>query len=298
LLFSPSVYAGQVVALATRHGKERVISRALRRGLGAELLHVQSVDTDALGTFCGTVQRQGDALQACIAKAEVALREGGTELAIASEGSFGPHPHLPFLAAGMECMVFLDQRQGLMIREQLLARRTNFAHRLVPPAAPSGPEPELVRWLEQVGFPRHALIVRPQCSSASTGESPGHVEKGLRRWEDLQLAIQRAASASREGLALVETDMRAHCNPTRMAAIRALAFRLVRRIATRCPACQTPGWGLVDQLPGLRCGGCGLPTELVVAEVWGCERCAYREERPRRDGLLAADPGQCQWCNP
>lgn len=286
------------MALATRHGKERVIGRALRRGLGAELLHVQSVDTDLLGSFCGTVHRQGDALQACIAKAEVALREGGTELAIASEGSFGPHPHLPFLAAGMECMVFLDQLRGLMIQEQLLARRTNFAHRLVPPASPSGPEPELERWLEQVGFPRHALIVRPQCSSASTGDSGEPVEKGLRRWEDLQPAIQRAASASREGLALVETDMRAHCNPTRMEAIRALAFRLVRRLATLCPGCQTPGWGLVDQLPGLRCGGCGLPTEVVVAEVWGCGLCTYREERPRRDGLLAADPGQCPWCNP
>jgi hypothetical protein len=292
------VYAGQVVALATRHGKERVIGRALRWGLGAELLHVRTVDTDALGSFCGTVPRQADALQACIAKAEAALREGGTELAIASEGSFGPHPHLPFLAAGMECMVFLDQRQGLMIREQLLARRTNFAHRLVPSAAPSGPEPELVRWLEQVGFPRHALIVRPQCSSASTGESPGHVEKGLRRWEDLQLAIQRAASASREGLALVETDMRAHCNPTRMAAIRALAIRLVRRIASRCPSCDSPGWGVVELRSGLPCGVCGLPTGLVLKEVWGCQRCGHRQETERPDGLLSADPGHCQWCNP
>ncbi len=298
MLSSPSVYAGQVVALATRHGKERVIGRALRWGLGAELLHVRTVDTDAFGSFCGTVPRQGDALQACIAKAEAALREGGTELAIASEGSFGPHPHLPFLAAGMECMVFLDQGRGLRLQEQLLARRTNFAHRLVAPEAQGGPDPELERWLEQVGFPRHALIVRPQCSSASTGEPPGPVEKGLRRWEDLQPAIQRAAAASAEGLALVETDMRAHCNPTRMAAIRALAFRLVRRIASPCPACHSPGWGMVDQRSGLPCAACGRPTELVLAEVWGCPLCPHQEERPRRDQRLAADPGQCLWCNP
>lgn len=291
-LLAPSTpYNGQAVALATRHGKERVIARALRWGLGAELLHVRTVDTDALGTFCGTVQRQGDALQACIAKAEAALREGGTELAIASEGSFGPHPHLPFLAAGMECMVFLDQRRGLTIREQLLARRTNFSHRLVAPGAQDGPEPELERWLGQVEFPSHALIVRPQ-------GAVGPVEKGIRRWEDLQPAIRRAAACSREGLALVETDMRAHCNPTRMAAIRALAFRLVRRIASACPVCQAPGWGLVDQNPGLPCGDCGQATELVLAEVWGCGLCEHREERPRRDGRLVADPGQCQWCNP
>ena len=293
MLSSPSRYAGHVVALATRHGKERVIGRALRWGLGAELLHVQSVDTDALGSFCGTVQRQGDALEACISKANVALREGGTDLAIASEGSFGPHPHLPFLAAGMECMVFVDQGRELTIVEQLLARRTNFSHRLVPAPSAAGPEPDLARWLEQVGFPSHGLIVRPH-----GGELPGPVEKGLRSWEALEPAMQRAAAASPDGLALVETDMRAHCNPTRMAAIRELAFRLIRRIATPCPACQSPGWGLVDQRTGLICGGCGLPTELVLAEVWGCGLCSYREERPRRDGLVAADPGQCGWCNP
>ncbi|MFM9072806.1 MAG: DUF6671 family protein, partial [Cyanobium sp.] len=228
-------YSGQPVALATRHGKERVIGRALRWGLGAQLLHLPAVDTDALGSFCGTVARRGDALQACIAKAEAALREGGTALAIASEGSFGPHPHLPLLAAGMECMVFLDQRRGLTLREQLLARRTKFSHRLVAPGA----EPGLERWLGQVEVPSHGLIVRPQ-------GAVGPIEKGIRRWDDLQLAIRRAAAGSPEGVALVETDMRAHCNPTRMASIRALAFRLVRRIASPCPVCQAPGWGLVD----------------------------------------------------
>jgi hypothetical protein len=294
LLSSFSPYAGQVVALATRHGKERVIGRALSRGLGAELLHVQGVDTDALGSFCGTVQRQGSALEACIAKAEAALQEGGTGLAIASEGSFGPHPHLPFLAAGMECMVFRDQQRGLTIREQRLARRTNFAHRPVAPQEFSGPEAVLERWLEQVGFPSHAMIVRPHTSDRQDRA----VEKGLQRWEELQLAIQRAAAASCDGLALVETDMRAHCNPTRMAAIRSLAFQLVRRIASPCPACHAPGWGMVNQRAGLPCGGCGLPTELLLAEVWGCELCSHLEEKPRRDGLLEADPGQCGRCNP
>ncbi|MFM8544537.1 MAG: DUF6671 family protein [Vulcanococcus sp.] len=296
---SPRPYARQPVALATRHGKERVIGRALRWGLGAELLHVESVDTDALGTFCGGVHRQGDALRACIAKAEAALQGAGTELAIASEGSFGPHPHVPFLAAGVECMVFLDQRRGLRISEQLLARRTNFSHRPVQPPSPTGPDADLERWLNLVGFPRHALMVRPMNGTANPGGSDGGpVEKGLRRWDDLRAAIQRAAASSPEGRALLETDMRAHCNPTRMAAIRALAFRLVRRVASPCPACHTPGWGMVDQRSGLACGACGLPTELVRAEVWSCLSCSHREERPRGDGRLQADPAHCQWCNP
>ncbi len=289
-----SPYSGVTVALATRHGKEKVIARALHHGLEAKLLHVGAVDTDALGTFCGAVRRQGSALEACIAKAEAALAGGGTEFAIASEGSFGPHPHLPFLAAGLECLVFLDRRRGLTISEQSLARRTNFAHQLVGRGEASGPEPELRRWLERVGFPSHALIVRAHRAVAEADT----VEKGLRCWEELAPAIARAAQASSDGQALVETDMRAHCNPTRMAAIRGLAFRLVRRLASTCPACQSPGWGVVDQRPGLPCAACGLPTALTHRWVWGCPGCPHQEERPRPDGLLLADPGQCDWCNP
>jgi hypothetical protein len=295
----PSPYGGEMVALATRHGKERVIARVLRWGLGADLLHLPWVDTDALGTFCGDVPRQGGALQACIAKAEVALDQGGTDLAIASEGSFGPHPQLPFLGAGLECMVFLDRPRGLLISEQLVARRTNFAHRLVEDPKGRGPDREFQRWLEQVGFPSHALMVRSHPGgSGHPGQGRGAVEKGLRRWEEVEASIQRAVAGSPEGVALVETDMRAHCNPTRMAAIRALAFRLVRRIASRCPSCDSPGWGVVDQRPGLPCSACGLPTGLLLKEVWGCQRCGHRQETARPDGRLSSDPGHCQWCNP
>lgn len=131
---SRSPYAGASIALATLHGKERVIGRALRQGIGANLLHLRSIDTDRLGSFCGTVLRQGTALQACIAKAELALEAGGTGLAIASEGSFGPHPALPLLPVGMEWMVFLDRGRGLTIQEELLAPRTNFAHTRVSAA--------------------------------------------------------------------------------------------------------------------------------------------------------------------
>ncbi|MEB3318795.1 MAG: DUF6671 family protein [Cyanobacteriota bacterium] len=286
-----SPYQGVTVALATRHGKERVIARALRQGLGAELLHVREVDTDALGTFCGGVPRRGTALEACIAKAEAALAAGGTEFAIASEGSFGPHPQLPLLAAGMEWLVFLDRRRGLTISEQALARRTNFAHRLVASPGDAAPDPALAHWLEQVGFPSHALMVRAHQGAAG-------VEKGLREWRDLALAIARAAAASSDGLALVETDMRAHRNPTRMAAIRRLAFRLVRRLASPCPACQSPGWGVVGQRQGLPCADCGLPTAVTRALVWGCARCEHQEERPCPDALGRADPGRCDWCNP
>ncbi len=334
-------YAGQAVALATRHGKQRVIGRALRHGLGAELLHLPQLDTDQLGTFCGTVARQGTALEACIAKAELALAHGGTGLAIASEGSFGPHPAVPLLPLGLEVMVFLDSERGLTIHEQLQARRTNFAQRRLTAASleSEAGAADLERWLSAVGFPSHALIVRPLetpllgnqrldnpavagprpgeplSEAASAGDqapsnqvpiqqAPGDpagaalIRKGIRTHGQLRQAIRLAAAQSPSAQVQLETDMRAHCNPTRMASIRQLSFRLVRRIASPCPGCQAPGWGLIASEPGLPCAWCGLPTALTRAEIHGCVRCDERRELPRRDGLRQADPGHCPHCNP
>ncbi|MFM7314316.1 MAG: DUF6671 family protein [Cyanobium sp.] len=292
---TPSPYRGARVALATRHGKERVIARALHHGLGADLLHLSQIDTDALGSFCGTVPRRGTAQQACLAKAELALEQGGTGLAIASEGSFGPHPAVPLLPVGIECMVFLDRARGLTLQEELLARRTNYGQRRVrSDDLPGGaPTPDLERWLQAAGFPSHALIVRGV-------ECPGVqlLLRGIRDRASLLEGLQRAIRGSADGCARLETDMRAHCNPTRMASIRQLSFQLVRRLATPCPRCRTPGWGVLATCSGLPCAWCGEPTALVRAELLGCVLCDHRMERPRRDGLLQADPGQCCHCNP
>lgn len=293
---SPIPYAGRRIALATRHGKQRVIAPALRHGLGAELLHLPALDTDRLGSFCGTVPRRGTALQACIAKAELALAHGGTGLAIASEGSFGPHPVVPLLAVGLECMVFLDRARGLTIHEELVARRTNFCQRSVAAEeiAAGVVAPALAGWLQAVGFPSHALIVRPQGVAAAAAT----VHKGLQQPDRLVAAISSAAAASPQGLAQLETDMRAHRNPTRMASIRRLAFRLARRLATPCPACASPGFGRLESVAGLPCAWCQTPTQLVLLERLRCQACGHARERPRRDGLESADPGACPLCNP
>jgi len=124
------------------------------------------------------------------------------------------------------------------------------------------------------------------------------IHKGLRDREALWEAIEAAAAEAPAGVVRLETDMRAHCNPTRMASIRQLSFRLVRRIASGCPSCQAPGWGLVERVSGLPCGWCGQPTALTRAEIHGCVRCDHRQQRPRHDGLLQADPGHCPCCNP
>ncbi|MCP9886020.1 hypothetical protein KBY97_12945 [Synechococcus sp. ATX 2A4] len=280
-----------MAVLATMHGKQRAIARPLRAALGLELVVPPGFDTDAFGSFCGAVARPGTPLEACRRKAERALETSGCDLALASEGAFGPHPAVAFLPCGLEWMVFLDASQGLVIADHLLARRTNFDHCTCRRAE------ALADWPARVGFPSHALLVRPH--QLPPGAPPGlALRKGITGTATLEAAITVAAAASIDGLAQVETDMRAHRNPTRMASIRALAFRLARRIATPCPACRAPGWGRVEPLPGLPCSWCGTPTSLLRAERFGCVRCEASEEHPRSDGLLLADPQHCPHCNP
>ena len=283
--------ARSLVVLASRHGKERAMARPFRQGLGLELVVAEQVDTDHFGTFSGERARPADAATTCRLKAEAALDATGASLGLASEGSFGPHPAIPFLPLAVEWMTFVDRRRDLVISERLEGAPTNFGHTVIAAGAETG------SWLERIGFPAHAVIVRPHRGDPHSSDPPPIV-RGLQCPQALQQAIRGAAALSADGLALLETDMRAHRNPTRMASIRQLAFRLVRRIRTPCPSCGSPGWGLVGREPGLPCGWCGHPTALLRAEIHGCAHCDHRTEVPRRDGLQTADPGQCLHCNP
>ena len=276
--------------MASLHGKERILVRPLRVGLGLSLRHACDVDTDRFGSFSGERPRHDDALTTCQHKAEAALEALGLELGIASEGSFGPHPAVPMLPVGHEWMTFVDRRDGLVISEQLMSCFTNYS-------SCQGDDPLVLGgWLRQVGFPRHALMIRPLEPEPSA--SLCWLAKGVRDPQQLAELMAEAVRLSPLRQAWLETDMRAHCNPTRRVAIRQLAFRLVRRVSSGCPACTAPGWGVVNTLPGLPCGTCGLATRLVVDEVLGCVACSHKESRPRRDGLRTADPRHCDYCNP
>ena len=285
-------YGGRRVSLATCHGKERLLARPFRRGLDLTVVLATGLDTDAFGTFSGERPRPADAPETCRRKAEAGMDRTGLDLGLASEGSFGAHPAFPWLTVGSEWLTFVDRREGLMIAESLLVPRTNFDRRLVLPGD------DLENWLRRVGFPSHALIARPHLGEGDDGSVDGPLIKGIRTSGELARALGRCAGASSDGQVWLETDMRAHCNPTRRVAIRSLAFRLVRRIVSPCPACGAPGWGLCEGLAGLPCGWCGQPTERLRAERWGCVACDHREEKPRADGRLTADPGDCPRCNP
>ncbi|GAB4033383.1 hypothetical protein GCM10028809_35040 [Spirosoma gilvum] len=247
------------------------------------------VDTDQWGTFSGEVERKGSALDCARRKCEWGLEKLGDKVdyVLASEGSFGPHPFLPFLAGDEEILYFIDRKRGFHLSVSLLSEKTNYGMSQV------NSWEALLAFAELAGFPSHALIVRPNNRATQLP-----VVKGIQSLPDLEAAFRECRWYSPHGTLWVETDMRAPFNPTRREVIGELATHLAQRLAQECPACRLPGWGRIRVEAGLPCGNCGTPTALIQTEVEGCVRCAYAQRRGRSDGLSVADPGQCPVCNP
>lgn len=280
-----SPYRDQAIALATMHAKERAIAKPFRRKLGASIVVAESIDTDKFGTFTGEISREGTMLEVARAKALAAIKETNLPRGLGSEGSFGPHPALPFAAAGMETIVFVDHERDITVHETLVTHRTNFS------SVVCTPHHDIIFFLRQIGFPSHAVVVRPNQPLAP------RYDKAIQDFEVVRNSIRSCAAQSRDGLALVVTEMRAHLNPTRMATIRALSFRLAARLAIGCPKCGAPGFGEVDVQRGLPCAWCRQPTDLAMAEIHRCSRCAFEQIFPVKNQKLA-DPGLCTYCNP
>jgi hypothetical protein len=278
-------YNNKIGAIATMHGKEKVISPAFFDSLGLTTLQAK-IDTDQLGTFTGEIERKGDALTCAREKCELIIKEG-IKIAISSEGSFGPHPLIPFIACDHEILYFIDSEKGFHLHQTLLSSNTNYCSEVI------STEQRLETFCEQVLFPSHALIVRP-----NKAQNRSIIFKGIQDFKELKEVFFKCCSLSSDGKALLETDMRAHMNPTRMDVIKELADSFAKRLATPCPSCSNPGWGIVETQPGLECELCGSETDLVKFEIFGCPKCPHKELKSRQDGLTQADSTYCNFCNP
>lgn len=284
----PHPYAGLPVALATKHDKQSAIAPALARTPGLRVIVPDDLDTDRLGTFTGEIERPAPPRETALLKAQMGIEATGLPRALASEGAFGPHPQAFLIPAGLELLAFIDVELDVEVVEARLSRETNFAH-----LTAAALDAHTVAFLRRVGFPDHALVARP-----NAGESDGTLAKGIARRDQLAVAIKRCVRASADGLARLETDMRAHHNPTRMRQIALLTRRLAARLTTTCPACGAPGYGTVETERGLPCATCTTPTEWIAVEIDGCTRCQHHTRRSRSDRLTAADPAHCPRCNP
>lgn len=247
------------------------------------------LDTDAMGTFSGEVERVGSALECARRKCLIALDILGSkvEYCLASEGSFGPHPFIPFLPCDQEILYFIDRRREFHLHMTYMSEKTNYQMKSVSSFE------ELTTFAEAAQFPTHALIIRSDDPSQKT-----LIYKGIHTQEALVEAFAEALLHSRDKKVWVETDMRAQHNPTRMSVIGELATKLATRLATACPTCHAPGWGRVNAEKGLRCEYCDQETEMIAHEAYGCVLCQHTETKPRADGLKTAPQQYCNWCNP
>lgn len=281
-----SLYGGQEICLATKHGKEAAISPPFLNILNATF-YVPDIDTDSLGTFSGETPRLGTMVDAVKAKALMGMRESGLSYAVASEGSFGPHPYFPFVPAGKEILYFIDAERKFDLFVSDVCTETNYQMEEI-----SSYE-EALLFAGKIGFPSHAVIV--QQNPRGSGK---FLHKGIHTQLELEKVIKEAAKDSGEKKLWIESDMRAHMNPTRMRGIGNLAEKLATRLKCLCPKCSTPGWGIVDLKKGLPCQECGCATGDIKMEILGCAKCDHRQETAPAHGQNAATPGHCPSCNP
>jgi ribosomal protein S27AE len=133
------------------------------------------------------------------------------------------------------------------------------------------------------------LIVKPNNGQGAI--------KGIRDLVELEEAIKKSRDASSDGEAIIESDLRAMCSPSRQKNISAVALKLVQRLSKTCPDCQTPGWGLKSFIHGVECSECGeFSADAIKQEVLGCFKCEYTAAGAVINVTL--DPARCMSCNP
>ena len=159
--------------------------------------------------------------------------------AIASEGSYGPIERLPLNPGGVEIMAFVDRKRGVRLVETLATHRTNWRMWRFRPG-----DPAVLAAAKAIGFPEFGIFVMRNCDYSEP-------LKDIRTIEQLVAAVDSEAKRSDDGLALLISDMRAHRNPTRMKVLRALGWKLAKRLERQCPKCEAPGFGPVQSRRGL-----------------------------------------------
>jgi hypothetical protein len=273
--------AGRRAVVATMHGKTAVIAPVLAP-LGLTCVTCQGLDTDRFGTFTRDIARSGSQTDALLAKARAALDLDPTaDFALASEGAFGPHPLLPLIPSGLELVALVERHSGCAVIGRDHAVDAHFAQGEAQSAD------QVAQFVSRSTRAGHGWVVM-------AGRDGPVLARDI---ADADALHERAmAQIARSGSVWLETDMRAHRNPTRMAAIGRATRDLVRRLTARCPHCNWPDW-IGQTEPGRRCAWCDMPTHEPLGETRKCRQCG-RCETVIDDPDRRAEPANCPQCNP
>lgn len=270
------------VCIATMHGKEKVIAPVLELELGLKCVVDTRIDTDIFGTFSGEIDRRNSAFVTSKQKCLFATDKLGYDIAIASEGSFGPHPAIAFVNADIELLMYYDKINSVEVVVNEISTDTNFNK------ADVRDKVELLKFADRSKFPSHALILKDEKNQI--------IKKGIQS-EKVLIELFNENIKSNKFIS-VETDMRAHLNPTRMKVIERCANKLVEALKSTCPKCGMFGFVITASKDGLPCSNCASPTRSTLAFVSECKKCHHQTEKKFPHGKTHEDPMYCDFCNP
>jgi hypothetical protein len=278
------MFRGRTLLIVTKHKKEKVIAPIIEKELGVNCVVTENFDTDILGTFTGETERLDDPIITARKKCLMAMDLNNCDLAIASEGSFGPHPTMFFIPADDELTLFIDKKNNLEIVARELSTETNFNGSEIKTEA------ELMEFAKNAKFPSHGLIIRKSSNDLE------EIVKGITNKEQLNSTFNFLIS--KYGKCFIETDMRAMYNPTRLKVIEKSTKKLADKINCICPACKTPGFGITEAKQGLPCRECNFPTKSILSYSYSCQKCSFSQEEKYPQGKKTEDPMWCDFCNP
>ncbi len=278
------MFANRTLLIATKHSKEFVIAPLFEKSLMVKCVVNHDFDTDLLGTFSGEIERKSDVIETLRKKCLLALQSTNFDLVVASEGSFGAHPSHFLAHADDEFLMFKDLKNNLEIIERKLSFKTNFNQTVVEN------QKMLEDFAQKVMFPSHGIILK------SSEKNPESIIKDC---STLSQLIEAFYSLKRNhNSVFVETDMRAHKNPTRMEIIKETTIQILKKINTLCPNCKFPGFDVKKINPGLPCESCGFKTKSTLSHIYGCNACNFTEEVFFPLDKKTEEPLYCDFCNP
>jgi len=278
------LFQNQTAVLVTKHAKERVIRPIFEQKTGCAVIVEHGYDTDLLGTFSREVDRRNSQLKTARTKIDEGMKLVNANLGIASEGSFMEYYGLP-IPWNIELVLLYDKQEDRETYGIYESAETNLHHQTVRSLE------EVMQFANRIGFPEHYIVMRPDHERSS------QIIKDINTYEKLEDSFKWCEKHSIVGTVFIETDMRAHANPTRMDNIEKATLNLIEKLHTFCPACGAPGFIIQEVIRGLPCEKCGTPSELALRYVSRCYKCKHTQEQYYPKGH-SAPPKYCNRCNP
>lgn len=201
--------------LLTCHKKAPAFNRSLKKA-GFSVCSWENFDTDTLGQFGQDSAPKLDIKKSALFKAQLACELSGYRYGLGSCGNFGVDPWSKRLSWNEECVAMWDAEESYGITEMIANSHTNYASTTIYNIE------QALAFAQYIGFPEHGIVIG-NSKSAYYYRSPECLSEFLRDVKTLLLT-------NSDGIFL-QTDMRAHQNPTRMGNINLATNKLAAHLS-------------------------------------------------------------------